>query len=85
MQAALEPFIRELGEVREELGREKALREQAEKRTADLEAELEAIREARESPETVDEAPEGAEPRPDAPGPQEGVRRPWWRRVLGGS
>jgi uncharacterized coiled-coil protein SlyX len=46
--------------------------------------ELEAPPEARESPQTVEEEPERAEPRPDAPGAQEGVRRPWWRRVFGG-
>ena len=53
---------------------------------------LEAPRGPEEEPpedaETVEEAPEGAEPRPDAPGPQtarEGPRaRPWWRRVFGG-
>ncbi len=27
--------------------------------------------------------PEGAEPRSGTPGPQEGARRPWWRRVFG--
>jgi hypothetical protein len=37
-----------------------------------------------DAPETVEEAPEDAEPRPDAPRAQEGVRRPWWRRVFGG-
>ena len=26
----------------------------------------------------------GEEPRSHAPGAQEGVRRPWWRRVFGG-
>jgi hypothetical protein len=26
---------------------------------------------------------ERGEPRPDAPGAQEGARRPWWRRVFG--
>jgi len=36
-----------------------------------------------ESPETVEETSEGAEPRPDAPGAQEGVQRPWWRRMFG--
>jgi len=41
--------------------------------------------EARESPETVAEAPERTEePHSDAPGRQEGVQRPWWRRVFGG-
>jgi len=39
--------------------------------------------EARQSSETVQEAPERAEPRPDAPGAQEVVRRPWWRRIIG--
>jgi excisionase family DNA binding protein len=36
------------------------------------------------SPETVEETPGGAEPHSDAPGAQEGVRRPWWRRLIGG-
>jgi excisionase family DNA binding protein len=45
---------------------------------------LEAPSEPRESSQTVEEAPEGAEPRPDAPGAQEGARRPWWRRMFGG-
>ena len=44
----------------------------------------EAPSEARESPQTVEEEPERAVPRPAAGGTQEGVRRPWWRRVLGG-
>ena len=39
--------------------------------------------EARDSPETVEEEPERAEPRPATGGAQEGERRPWWRRVLG--
>jgi hypothetical protein len=46
--------------------------------------QLEAPQEARESPQTVEEEPERAEPRPNAPGAQEGVQRPWWRRVFGG-
>jgi hypothetical protein len=46
---------------------------------------IEAPSEARESSETVEEAPEGTEPRSYAPGAHseaEGVQRPWWRRVL---
>jgi hypothetical protein len=46
--------------------------------------QLEAPQEARESPQTVGDEPQRAEPRPDAPGAQEGVQRPWWRRVFGG-
>jgi len=44
----------------------------------------EAPPEARESPETVEEPPDRAEPRPATGEAQEGVRRPWWRRVFGG-
>ena len=46
--------------------------------------QLEAPSEARESPQTVGEEPERAEPRPDASGAQEGSQRPWWRRWFGG-
>jgi hypothetical protein len=47
--------------------------------------QLEAPQETRESPETVEEERQRAEPQPDAPGAQEGVlRRSWWRRMLGG-
>jgi len=45
--------------------------------------QLEAPQEASESPETVEEAPDRAEPRPATAEAQEGVQRPWWRRVLG--
>jgi hypothetical protein len=45
--------------------------------------ELEAPSEPRESPQTVEEEPQRAEPRPDAPGAQEGVRRSWWRKLIG--
>jgi hypothetical protein len=46
---------------------------------------IEAPPEASGSPETVEEEPERADPRSDAPGDQEGVeRQSWWRRVFGG-
>jgi hypothetical protein len=45
--------------------------------------QLEAPSEARDEPESVEEEPEAAQPRSDAPGAQEGAKRPWWRRVLG--
>jgi hypothetical protein len=38
----------------------------------------------RESPQTAQEEPERAEPRPATGGAQEGVQRPWWRRLIGG-
>ena len=43
-----------------------------------------AFPEARESPETVEDASGGASPRPGTEGSQEGVQRPWWRRMFGG-
>jgi hypothetical protein len=47
--------------------------------------QLEAPQVARASPQTVEEEPERAEPRPTTGGAQEGVRRrSWWRRVFGG-
>jgi hypothetical protein len=45
---------------------------------------IEAPQEASEASETVEEVPDRAEPQSGAPGPQEGVQRPWWRRVFGG-
>jgi hypothetical protein len=64
VQELLRPFVSELGEVREELGAERARRQMAEERIAALQAELEALREARESPQTVEEEPERAERAP---------------------
>jgi hypothetical protein len=46
--------------------------------------ELEPPRAPPGSPETVEEEPEGAEPRSAAGGAQEGAERPWWRRIFGG-
>jgi len=43
----------------------------------------EASSEPRESPETAMGASEGREPHPATGGTQEGVQRPWWRRVFG--
>jgi excisionase family DNA binding protein len=84
VQELLRPFVSELGGVREELGAERARREMAEERVASLEAELEAFREARESPQTAEEEPERAEqPHSASEDAQEGTQRPWWRRVFG--
>src|ERR671910_308967 len=77
---------RELAEstLREGMAEEQRRREEAERERDDLRRELYALREARESPQTVEEEPEGAEPRTTTGGTQEGVRRSWWRRVFGG-
>jgi hypothetical protein len=45
--------------------------------------ELEAPSEPRESPQTATEGGEGEEEEPRAES-QEGVQRPWWRRMFGG-
>jgi hypothetical protein len=64
VQELLRPFVSEVGEVREELGAERARRQIAEERTAALEAELEALKEAQESPQTVEEELDRAESPP---------------------
>src|SRR5215213_9336895 len=46
------------------------------------ELEAAAPQEPSEAPETVEEAPEKAEPHSATGGAQEGMRRPWWRRVF---
>jgi len=74
---------REMAEsaLREGMAEEQRRREEAERERDDLRRELDAHREARESPQTVEQQPERAEPRPES---QEGVHRPWWRRLFGG-
>jgi hypothetical protein len=41
------------------------------------------LREARESPQMVEQEPERAGPRPVTVESQQSVQRPWWRRVFG--
>ena len=71
----------------EELAEERRRREAAEREREDLRRELQAFREARESPEMPDPTDTPTAPpadaqasteRPEAPDP-----RPWWRRVFG--
>jgi excisionase family DNA binding protein len=83
VQDLLRPFVSELGEVREELGAERARRQMAEQRAAALEAELEALKEAQESSQTAEEAPERVEPDAATGEAAEGVQRSWWRRIFG--
>jgi len=74
--------------LREELAEERRLREEAERGREDLRRELEALREARGSPETVEEAPESPNPHSATRGGQADTHRPrsgpWWRRIIGG-
>jgi len=81
-------------DLREQLAEEREARRRADTiiaqlaRTTEEQAltirELEAPQEPSEDAETVEEAPGRAEPRPATGEAQEGARRPWWRRVLGG-
>jgi len=69
--------------LREGMAEEQRRREEAERERDDLRQELFALREARESPQTVEE-PDRAESRPATGETQEGVqRRPFWRRIFG--
>jgi hypothetical protein len=69
--------------LREELAEERRRREEAERERDDLRQELYALREPRESPQTAEEQQGRGQPHPATGGAQEGVRRPWWKRVFG--
>jgi hypothetical protein len=86
VQELLRPFVSELGQGREQLGAERARREMAEEKAATLEAELEAMRAERESPEASTEMPMGPIPAEASEAAQEGSepRRSWWQRLFGG-
>jgi hypothetical protein len=70
--------------LHEGMAEEQRRREEAERERDDLRRELYALTEPRESPETVEEQQGRGEPHSTTGGAQEGIRRPWWRRVLGG-
>src|SRR5215212_5006511 len=69
--------------LREGMGEEQRRREEAERERDELRQELHALREPRESREPGEEQQDRGQPHPDAPGAQEGVQRPWWRRWFG--
>ena len=78
--------------LREQLDAERAARTEERRRhdtiVAQLTNRIPAIEapaeETPEAPEPGEEQQGRGEPHPDAPGPQEGAQRPWWRRVFGG-
>jgi chromosome segregation ATPase len=70
--------------LHEGMAEEQRRREEAERERDYLRRELYALREPRESPQTARQEPERTGPRPATVEAQEGVRRPWWRRVFGG-
>jgi hypothetical protein len=86
--ASLQDQIRYL---REQLDAEREARTEERRRHDTIVAQLtsripsiEAPQEDSEAAETAEEGPERAEPRSATGGALEGVRRSWWRRVLGG-
>jgi excisionase family DNA binding protein len=93
VQELLRPFVNELGEVREELGAERARRRMAEERVAQLEEEVAALKSPTESAEPEpQEASEAPERRSDSPIPTEPSgesqeaaedQRGWFRRFFG--
>lgn len=82
VQGLLRPFVEDLGRVREELGAERVLREQAERERDKLAARLEALTEERDALETASEDAD----RVDVPQePQEpSQRRSWLYRFFFG-
>jgi excisionase family DNA binding protein len=70
--------------LHEGMAEEQRRREEAERERDYLRRELYALREPRESPQTARQEPERTGPRTATVEAQEGVRRPWWRRVFGG-
>ena len=75
VQELLRPFVSELGQVREQLGAERARREMAEGRAATLEAKLEALR----APESDAKMPIGPTPEEASEAAQEATEpRSWW-------
>jgi chromosome segregation ATPase len=89
-----EDLKEQIGYLRRQLDEEREARRRADTIIAQLARaneeqartirELEAPQEASEDAKTVEGEPERAEPRPTTAEAQEGVQRPWWRRVFGG-
>jgi hypothetical protein len=76
---------REMAEttMHEGMAEERRRREAAERERDELRRQLYARRETPEAYEATDEQQGRGEPRPATGGAQEGVWRPWWRRVFG--
>jgi excisionase family DNA binding protein len=91
-------YTHQLGDLRDELGDERARREMAEStlqegmteerlRREDAERERDDLRQElyvlRRPPKATETAEQEAEPHSATEEAQEGARRPWWRRVFG--
>jgi hypothetical protein len=90
VQEVLAPFIAELGTVREELGREKERREQAERERDQLRLEvarLQSVQRHNQRRAVDDSAPVEESPPTIAETPQRGAERglrAFWRKVISG-
>ena len=87
LQGVIATRDRELEQRAEEIRRRDAALEREQQLTAIFADQLRAIgapREASEDAETVEEAPDRAEPHSATGGTQESVQRPWWRRIFRG-
>ena len=91
VQELLRPFVNEVGQVREELGAERARRQMAEERVAELEAEIEVLKsppapteaEAQEVPESPQTHYPTQTPTDAGGEAQEATERhSWWRRMF---
>jgi excisionase family DNA binding protein len=74
---------RQVEEEREARRRADTLLARLMDRLPELEVPSEAPSAEPGSPKPAEEQQGSGQPRPDAPGAQEGVRRPWWRRMFG--
>jgi len=76
---------REMAEstLHEGMAEERQRREEAERERDELRQELYALREATEAAETAEEQQGRGQPHPATGAAQEGVQRPWWRRMFG--
>jgi excisionase family DNA binding protein len=84
MQARIDSLTRELDVRTEEIRRrDTIIMNMTEAMKALSPPSQKTSSEPPEASETVEEEPERTEPRSSTEGRQEGVHRPWWRRVLG--
>jgi excisionase family DNA binding protein len=65
------------------MAEEQRRREEAERERDELRQELHALREPRESPDAAEEQQGRGQPHTATGEAQEGVQRPWWRKLIG--
>jgi hypothetical protein len=83
MQERIRYLEHQVEEEREARRRADTLLARLMDRVPELEAPAEPTTDAPVSSEATTGTSEDTQPRSDAPGAQEGARRPWWRRLLG--